>query len=39
MENWYRAIRAWYGEETAGTDLQVETAIDTILELSLLNYE
>jgi len=39
MENWLRPIRAWYAEETAGTDLQVETGTDTLLEISLLNYE
>jgi hypothetical protein len=39
MENWFRPIRAWYAEETAGTDLQVEIGTDTLLEVSLLNYE
>ena len=39
MENWLRPIRSWYAEEMAGTDLQVETGSDTLLELSLLNYE
>jgi hypothetical protein len=39
MENWLRPIRAWYAEETAGTDLQVEPGTDTLLELSLSNYE
>jgi hypothetical protein len=39
MENWLRPIRAWYAEETAGTGLQVEIGTDTLLEVSLLNYE
>src|SRR5262245_22116105 len=39
MENWMRPLRAWYAEETAGADLQVDTGTDTLLEISLLNYE
>lgn len=39
MENWLKPIRAWYAEETAAADLQVKSGTDTLLEISLLNYE